>query len=167
MKYLQKWIKFNETNFSINNASITYLSKHPEKEFTTKEDLFEVFGISAEDLEDILLFTIDKGLKCKISLYIRDHSHDKVGFSSQDHFVIEFESRKIDDDGSEAKDWYIKRGDVISDLELIEQKLEEYGLSIFYISNPEDNGDLDKKSFGVNLFVGKTNRISKWIKEYR
>ena len=34
MKHLQKWIKFNEANFSINNASITYLSKHPEKEFT-------------------------------------------------------------------------------------------------------------------------------------
>jgi hypothetical protein len=160
MKHLQKWIKFNEANFSINNASITYLSKHPEKEFTTKEDLLEVFDISAEDLEDILLFTIDKGLKCEISLHIKDHSYDKVGFNSQDYFTIEFESRKIED-------WYIRRGDVISDLEPIEQKLEEYGLSVFYISNPEDNNDFDNQTFGVNLFVGKTNSVSKWVSKYR
>lgn len=140
---IKTWSKFNE---SIKMERDIIGHQYVESDLETE------FGISIDDLKDVLQDLIDDDLKVELSLNIPEkRKFDSLGFWKHKMFIIKFESDSI----------FFDPYKVINRIDEIDSHLSEYGLKIFFISNWD--GD---PTPGVNLFVSDIKTSNKSLKSY-
>lgn len=139
-----------------------YLKRFDEKvtmdtsalsDFKTEFFLKSYFDITLEDIDDIVIDVLDENphLSCCVNIWDRKQFVIKfyVNNTGEYNFVTTTEL--------DVKSWLFERGQVTKYINDINYNLNSFGLEITYISNEEHSDDT--KTFGVNLFVTKLDKI--------